>query len=103
MENITDKLNKLINDTAQFRDELIVQAKLGQYETQEELIELESRFNKLKETCKKLMMVTGDSAESLRVAAELGIHAQSLDELHSALELSAEEIKRGFDRARALL
>ncbi len=99
----TDKINGLIDDLKQLKDELTVKANLGMAEAQDELEKLEPVFNDLKEKAGKIADVTGDSASELKAAAELGIDAKSSDDVDTALELAAEELKSAYGKIKDIL
>jgi hypothetical protein len=99
----TDKINALINDLKQLKDELTVKANLGVAEAQDELKKLEPVFDDLKEKAGKIADVTGDSASELKAAAELGIDAKSSDDVDTALELAADELKSAYGKIKDIL
>jgi uncharacterized phage infection (PIP) family protein YhgE len=99
----TDKINALIDDLKQLKDELTVKANLGMAEAQDELEKLEPVFNDLKEKAGKIADVTGDSASELKAAAELGIDAKSSDDVDTALELAADELKSAYGKIKDIL
>ena len=99
----TDIINSLIDDLKQLKDELTVKANLGMAEAQDELEKLEPVFNDLKEKAGKIADVTGDSASELKAAAELGIDAKSSDDVDTALELAAEELKSAYGKIKDIL
>jgi hypothetical protein len=98
-----DKIDGLINDLKQLKDELTVKANLGMAEAQDELKKLEPAFDELKDKAEKIADVAGDSASELKAAAELGIDAKSGDEVDTALELAAEELKSAYGKIKNIL
>ncbi len=98
-----NKINSMINDLKQLKDELTVKANLGVAEAQDELKKLEPVFDDLKEKAGKIADVAGDSASELKAAAELGIDAKSSDEVDTALELAAEELKSAYSKIKNIL
>jgi polyribonucleotide nucleotidyltransferase len=96
-------MEKMLDDATQLRDQLLVQANLGKAETKVALEKLEPKLDLLKEKIRKISDVTGDSAEELSIAAEMGFKADSKEELDIALELAADEIKKGYEKIKKLL
>ena len=99
----TDKINGLIDDLKQLKDELTVKANLGMAEAQDELEKLEPVYDDLKAKAAKIADVAGDSASELKAAAELGIDAKSSDDVDTALELAAEELKSAYGKIKDIL
>ena len=99
----TDKINGLIDDLNQLKDELTVKANLGMAEAQDELEKLEPVYEDLKAKAGKIADVAGDSASELKAAAELGIDAKSSDDVDTALELAAEELKSAYGKIKDIL
>jgi hypothetical protein len=99
----TDKINGLIDDLKQLKDELTVKANLGMAEAQDELEKLEPVFDDLKAKAGKIADVAGDSASELKAAAELGIDAKSSDDVDTALELAADELKSAYGKIKDIL
>jgi hypothetical protein len=99
----TDKINGLIDDLKQLKDELTVKANLGMAEAQDELEKLEPVFDDLKAKAGKIADVAGDSASELKAAAELGIDAKSSDDVDTALELAADELKSAYWKIKDIL
>jgi len=99
----TDKINGLIDDLKQLKDELTVKANLGMAEAQDELEKLEPVYDDLKAKAGKIADVAGDSASELKAAAELGIDAKSSDDVDTALELAAEELKSAYGKIKDIL
>ena len=103
MEINTDKINEMLNDLGQLKDELTLKANLGVAEAQKELEKLEPLYNDLKEKTSKIADVAGDTASELKAAAELGIDAKSTDEIQITLELAAEELKNSYSKIKEIL
>jgi uncharacterized phage infection (PIP) family protein YhgE len=99
----TDIINSLIDDLKQLKDELTVKANLGMAEAQDELEKLEPVFDDLKAKAGKIADVAGDSASELKAAAELGIDAKSSDDVDTALELAADELKSAYGKIKDIL
>ena len=98
-----DKIDGLLNDLKQLKDELTVKANLGVAEAQDELEKLEPVFDDLKEKAGRIADVAGDSASELKAAAELGIDAKSSEDVDTALELAAEELKSAYGKIKNIL
>jgi len=98
-----DNVDGLINDLKQLKDELTVKANLGMAEAQDELEKLEPVFDDLKAKAGKIADVAGDSASELKAAAELGIDAKSSDDVDTALELAADELKSAYGKIKDIL
>ncbi len=105
MNETQDKINKLLEDAQQLRDELVVKANLGVADAKDELdkLDLDDKYETFKATMKEMGDVAGDTAEELKIAASMGIHADSKEDLSTALELMGEEIKEGYERIKKLL
>ena len=100
---MANRLETILNEVVEARDVLKLQANLGKAEAKESFSELESKFDNLKAKSEKIAAAAGDTAEELRIAAELGIDAKSKEDLDTTLELAAEEIKKGYDKIKKLL
>jgi len=103
MEINTEKINEMLNELGQLKDELTLKANLGVAEAQDELEKLEPLYDELKEKTSKITDVAGDTASELKAAAELGIDAKSTDEVQIALELAAEELKNSYSKIKKIL
>jgi len=97
------KIDALLNDITALRDELILKANLGQAEAKVELDKLDPILDNLKLKSQKIADVVGDSAQELKVAAELGIDANSKEDLQTALELATDELKKSYEKVKNLL
>lgn len=98
-----EKMNSLLDDLQQLKDELIVKANLGEAEAKEELAKLEPHYDELKAKIEKIGKVAGDSASELKAAAELGIDAESTDDIGTALELATENLKSSYKKIKDIL
>jgi len=98
-----NKIDDLLEETTQLRDELAVQANLGKAEAKDALEKLEPQLDLFKEKSQKIADVAGDSAAQISIAAEMGIKADSKEELSIALELAADELKKGYEKIKKLL
>ena len=103
MNETQNKIDKLLEDAQQLRDELVLQANLGAADAKDELDKFDDKYKIFKATMKKIGDVAGDTAEELKVAAGMGIKADSKEDLSSALDLAGEEIKKGYERIKKLL
>ena len=99
----TNKIDSLLNDLQQLKDELTVKAKLGAAEAQDELAKLEPVYNDLKEKTSKIADVAGDAASELKAATELGIDAESTEDVQTALELAAEHLKHSYSKIKEII
>jgi len=99
----TNKLDSILNDLGQFKDELTLKAKLGVAEAQEELEKLEPLYNDLKEKTSKIADVAGDTASEFKAAAELGIDAKSTEDIQTTLELAAEQLKHSYSKIKKII
>ena len=97
------KIDALLNDITALRDELILKANLGQAEAKVELDKLDPILDNLKLKSQKIADVVGDSAQELKVAAELGMDADSKEDLQTALELATDELKKSYEKVKNLL
>ena len=98
-----NKIDDLLEEVTQIRDGLLVQANLGKAEAKVALEKLEPKLDLLKEKSQKIADVAGDSADELRAAAEMGIHADSKEDLDTVLELAADELKKSYEKIKNLL
>ena len=99
----TGKLDALMNDLKQLRDELAVKAELGKEEAKDELEKLEPLYEDLKAKLERIGDVAGDAASELKAAAELGIHADSMDDVNTTLEMAGEELKEAYGKIKKIL
>ena len=97
-----ENIEKILNDITQMSDELQVQINLGKAEAQDELERLGKEHADLTEKIKKLSEVTGDSAEELAAAAQLGIKANSKEDIDTTIQMAVEELKKGYSKAKEL-
>jgi len=96
-------IEEILADAQTLRDELALQIHLGATEAKEEFEKLEPHLNKFKQKTKEIADAAGDTAKELAIAAELGIKANSGEDLKAALKLTAEELKEGFEKIRKTL
>ena len=98
-----EKMNEMLDDLAQLKDELALKASLGQAEASDELEKLEPAYNELKAKLEKIGDVTGDSASEIKAAIELGIDAKSSDDIDVALELAGDNLKDAYNKIKNIL
>lgn len=82
-----EELQKLLDNLATQRDELIVRAHLAKLEAQEEWRELEGKLAQLRAKAGQAAEVAGDAAQDVAAAAKL----------------LGEEIARGYERLKRLI
>jgi len=99
----SNKLQGLLDDVKKLRDELEKKIDSAQDEAKEEFAELENKYEALKEKGKKILDVAGDTAEEIKVAAELGIDSKSKDDIETAFELAMDELKEGYSKIKKIL
>ena len=99
----TDKLNTLLDDLKQLKDELALKATLGKAEVEDELEKLEPLYEEFKSKAEKVVDVAGDAASEIKAAVELGIDADSKDDIGTTLELAGEELKKSYKRIKDIL
>ncbi len=103
MSGTQSKIDQILEEVQKLRDELAVKANLGVAEAKDGLDDLDDKFEQFKVTSKQIADVAGDTAEELRIAAEMGIKSDSKEDLSTALELAGEEIKKGYEQIKKLL
>jgi SMC interacting uncharacterized protein involved in chromosome segregation len=117
-ENTTEEktdVAKLIESLKQQRDELILQLHLGKAEAKDELAELEKKWKQLKaeadalgEKAANSLQVEWDELEkkweefTVKTKPLQDETKEVVEDVGAAVELVAEEIKRGYDRLRKL-
>ncbi len=103
MGNMQDTIDTIIDETRQLRDELTLKANLGVADAGDELEKLNDKYELFKAKSKEIFAVADDSADELKIAAELGIKAENKEDVMTALELAAEEIKESYKRIQDLV
>lgn len=103
MNEIQENINKAITEAQRIRDELALKANLGAAATEDEFDKLNDKYELFKAKSQKIFDVADDSLDELKIAAELGIQAESKEELMAALELAAEEIKYSYQKIQNLI
>ncbi len=99
----TNKLDTMLNDLKHLKDELTLKASLGAAEAQDALKKLEPLYEELKAKTEKVVDVAGDTASELKAAAELGIDAESSEDIETALDLAGEQLKNAYKRIKLVL
>lgn len=97
------KLDSIMDDAKTLRDSLHVKANLAKLDTEDGFDELEAQYESLKEKSKRIADAAGDTAEELSIAAEMGINSDSKEDLHTVLELAAEEVKKGYEKIKKII
>jgi hypothetical protein len=103
MKESESKLDQLLEEAQKLRDELALKASLGVADAKDELEELDEKMEHLKAKSIQIADVAGDTAEQLKIAASMGIKADSKEDLEAAMELAGEEIKKGYERIKKLI
>ena len=98
MNVIQENINRAMKEAETIRDELALKVNLGAANARDELSKLNDRYDLFKAQSKKIFDVADDSVDELKIAAELGIHAQSKEDVMTALELAAEELKYSYQK-----
>ena len=98
MNEIQANINRAIEEAQRIRDELALKANLGAANAGDELSKLNDRYDLFKAQSKKIFDVADDSADELKIAAEMGINAKSKEDVLTALQLAAEEIKYSYQK-----
>ncbi len=99
----SEKIESILEEMKQTSDEIKVKAGLGSMELQEQLDELESSYEVLKSKIKKIADVSGDSAEEIATAAELGFKADTKEDVDTAISLALDELKEGYSKIKKLI
>ena len=103
MNEIQANITKAITEAEKIRDELALKASLGAADAGDEFSKLNDRYKLFKAKSQKIFDVADDSADELKIAAELGINAKNKDDVMVALELAAEEIKYSYQKIQNLI
>jgi hypothetical protein len=103
MNEIQANINKAIAEAQRIRDELALKASLGAADAGNEFSKLNDKYELFKEKSQKIFDVADDSADELKIAAELGIEAKSKEDVLTALELAAEELKYSYQKIQNLV
>ena len=103
MSNTQAKIDSVIAEAQKIRDELALKANLGAADAGDQLEKLNDKYELFKEKSKKIFDVADGSADELKIAAELGISADSKEDVMTALALAAEEIKDSYKKIQNLI
>ena len=103
MDDIQKNISKALEEAQKIHDELALKASLGAADAEDEFAKLNKKYELFKSKTQKIFDVIDDSAEELKIAAELGIKADSKDDVMTALELAAEEIKYSYQKIQNLV
>lgn len=103
MNEIQANISKAIAEAERIRDELALKASLGAADAGDEFSKLNNKYALFKDKAEKIFDVAGDSAEELKIAAELGIDARNKEDVMTALELAAEELKYSYQKIQNLV
>lgn len=97
------KLDNILDEAKTLRDTLQVKANLAKAEAEDGYDKLEDQYESFIAKSKKIGEAAGDTLEELRVATELGFDADSKEDLDTALELAADEIKKGYAKINKII
>ena len=100
MSNKQKTITTLIEDARQLRDELKLKANLGAADAEDEFAKLNDKYELFKAKSKEIFSVADNSADELKIAAELGIKADNKEDVLIALELAADEIKKSYEKIK---
>jgi len=103
MDAIQENITKAITEAERIRDELALKANLGAADAGDEFAKLNDKYEIFKAKSQKIFDVADDSADELKIAAEMGIKADSKEDVMVALELAAEEIKYSYQKIQNLI
>ena len=103
MDAIQENITKAITEAERIRDELALKASLGAADAEDEFAKLNGKYEIFKAKSQKIFDVADDSADELKIAAEMGIKADSKEDVMTALELAAEEIKYSYQKIQNLI
>ena len=90
-------------EAEKIRDELSLNASLGVADAGDKFAKLNDKYELFKEKSQKIFDAVDDSADELKIAAELGIDAKSKEDVLTALELAAEEIKYSYQKIQHIM
>ena len=103
MDAIQENITKAITEAERIRDELALKASLGAADAGDEFAKLNDKYEVFKAKAEQIFDVADDSADELKIAAEMGIKADSKEDVMVALELAAEEIKYSYQKIQNLI
>ncbi len=103
MSNTQSTIDTLIEEAQKLHDEIALKANLGVADAGDELSKLNDKYELFKAKSKEIFDVADDSADELKIAAELGISADSKEDVMTALQLAAEEIKESYKKIQKIV
>jgi len=103
MSNTQSTIDTLIEEAQKLHDEIALKANLGAADAGDELSKLNDKYELFKAKSKEIFDVADDSADELKIAAELGISAASKEDVMTALQLAAEEIKESYKKIQKIV
>ena len=103
MSNTQSTIDTLIEEAQRIRDEIALKANLGAADASDELSKLNDKYELFKAKSKEIFDVADDSADELKIAAKLGISADSKEDVMTALQLAAEEIKESYKKIQKIV
>jgi hypothetical protein len=103
LDAIQENIIKALTEAERIRDELALKASLGAANAGDKFGKLNDKYEIFKAKSQKIFDVADDSADELKIAAEMGIKADSKEDVMVALELAAEEIKYSYQKIQNLI
>jgi len=103
MSNTQSTIDTLIEEAQRIRDEIALKANLGAADASDELSKLNDKYELFKAKSKEIFDVADDSADELKIAAKLGISADNKEDVMTALQLAAEEIKESYKKIQKIV
>jgi len=103
MNNTQSTIDMLVEEAQRLRDEITLHANLGAADAGDELSKLNDKYELFKTKSKEIFAVADDSTDELKIAAELGISADSKEDVMIALQLAAEEIKESYKKIQKIV
>jgi hypothetical protein len=103
LSNTQSTIDTLIEEAQKLHDEITLKANLGAADAGDELSKLNDKYELFKTKSKEIFDIADDSADELKIAAELGIKADSKEDVMTALQLAAEEIKESYAKIKKLV
>ena len=103
MNNTQSSIDTVIEEAQRLRDELTLKANLGAADASDELSKLNDKYELFIAKSKEIFAVADDSADELKIAAELGIMADSKEDVMTALQLAAEELKESYKKIKNIV
>ena len=103
MSNMQSTIDTLIDEAQRIRDEIVLKANLGAADAGDELSKLNDKYELFKAKSKEIFDVADDSTDELKIAAKLGISADNKEDVMTALQLAAEEIKESYKKIQKIV